>query len=98
MSSYNYRRILIEAVTTEDLQTEVSRDKMLQQLTVMHSMNSAVVRIIVVDRTDTLEQIVNASERPVSLSEFSSHFPCTKTPSCHKESVESACFQLGLDF
>ncbi len=90
--SYNFRRVLIEVVTIEDLKTRESFHRMLDQIKSPTSMNSQFVEGEIVAREDTLEQI--AAGLSSSFGDTFGYRDCSKT---HQELLQSACISMGMD-
>jgi hypothetical protein len=95
MSTYTFKRVLIEMITTEDCTTRQGYIKALQDLQNPINMDSQLVRGTVIDRSDLLEGIA-ASSVKVTLDEtrVCGFFGFGANPSV---GLDRACIVMGMD-
>jgi hypothetical protein len=97
MSSYNFRRVFLEVVTTHDLQSAESIGHLIHDIQNPMSMSTQIVQMKVTDRADTLEQMVVLQDYfPVSVEStwFEQQLGTRHT---HSRLLGVACEQLGLE-
>ncbi len=98
--SYNFRRVLIEVVTSEDLQTIENRNAMITHLSDSSHMGAQIVRMYVLNREDTLEQI-SCGPQPCFLNQRVEEVFDDRSddrPSLtHHDALEYACVAMGME-
>lgn len=95
MSSYNFRRVLIEVITTEEVRTLDGVETMLRRLNDPTNMDNQLVRVSVIAEEDTLEQIACGSN--VVPSGYVIRFAPVLTGMPYKNALEHACVAMGME-
>jgi hypothetical protein len=93
MATYNFKRVLIEFITTEDCTTREGYNKAIEGLRSITSMDTQLVRGTVIDRSDLLEGIV-ASSVKVTLDESR---VCGVFGLGASDGLHRACAVMGMD-
>lgn len=93
MATYNFKRVLIEFITTEDCTTREGYNKAIEGLRSITSMDTQLVRGTVIDRSDLLEGIA-ASSVKVTLDEDR---VCGVFGFGAGNGLQRACTVMGMD-
>ena len=93
-SNPNFRRIVMDVVTTEDITSKEGFARMLNELRDPLNMDSQLVMGSVVDHSATLEQICYSAVRPIPSFSFGTFGHGDHKP---EAAIERACMTMGMD-